>query len=107
MSPAGGGVRGATEGGVAGDHRDLPLLDALVAPATGDELNTLRPSIIPLACWKIEDLRFEFGSSLIVPEAKRDLPLLAELLDAHTKPVRGAGRPRAAAPGARRAAVFG
>ncbi len=76
MSPAESNVRGATVGGVAGDHRDLPLLDVLAAPATGDERNTIRPSIIPLACWKIEDLRFEFGSSVILPEAKDDLPLL-------------------------------
>jgi len=107
MSPTGGSVRGATEGGVAGDHRDLPLLDALVAPATGDELNTLRPSIIPLACWKIEDLRFEFGSSVILPEAKEDLPLLAELIDAHSKPARGAGQPRSPAAVTPQATVFG
>src|SRR5215813_9785208 len=107
MSPTGGSVRGATEGGVAGDHRDLPLLDALVAPATGDELNTLRPSIIPLACWKIEDLRFEFGSSVILPEAKEDLPLLAELIDAHSKPARVAGQPRSPAAVTPQATVFG
>src|SRR6185436_7812385 len=107
MSPPEGTVRGATDGGVAGDHRELPLLDVLAAPATGDERNTIRPSIIPLACWKIEDLRFEFGSSVILPEAKDDLPLLAALLDEHTKPKPVPGRPRSADAVTPQATVFG
>src|SRR5260370_24548183 len=94
MSSTQGSIRGITVGGLAGNHSDLASLPVLVAPATADERNTIRPALVPLACWKIEDLRFEFGSSVILPEAKDDLPLLAAPLDQHTKPKPRPRRPR-------------
>ncbi len=51
-----------TEGGVAGDHEPLQSLTVLVAPSTSDEYNTVRARIAPVACWSVDDIRFEFGS---------------------------------------------
>jgi hypothetical protein len=102
-----GTIRGATVGGLAGTHPDVPLPPALAGPATADERNTLRPSIVALACWKIEDLRFDFGSSVILPEAKDELPLLAALIDEHTEKTPGAGQGPAGAARPPRASIFG
>ena len=58
-------------------------LSALVGPATGSEFNTIKAGIIPLACWRLEDLRFEFDSSIIKPEIKTELESLAQLVEQH------------------------
>jgi len=107
MSPLPGTIHGITTGGLAGTHADPGAPAVLVAPATADEKNTIRPPLIPLACWKIEDLRFEFGSSVILPESKEDLPLLAALIDEHAEPRREPGQPRSPQAKLPRATVFG
>lgn len=89
-------IRGTAAGGIAGLHAEASAPAVLVAPTGADLPNTLRPAIVPFACWTIEDLRFEFGSSVIVAEAKDALELLAELLDEHTEPRPIRGEPRSA-----------
>ena len=54
------GVPDSSDGGVTGPHPDVDLMDLLVAPATGDESNRVKLPLIPIACWKIEDIRFAF-----------------------------------------------
>ena len=59
-------------GGVAGEHV-RPRLPLYVAPTSaGSGANALSSPIVPLACWRLEDVRFEFDSSLIKPEAKAE-----------------------------------
>ena len=40
---------------------------------------------MPIACWRLEDLRFEFGSSFIKPEAAMEFTQLAELVKEQPK----------------------
>ena len=75
-------------GGVAGEHprRRLPLF---VAPTSdgGDHHNTLEPPLAPVGCWRLESARFDFDSSVVRPEAKAELTLLAALVTRIGEPV--------------------
>jgi putative peptidoglycan binding protein len=66
------GVVTATQAGAA-------PLTVFAAPATSTEFNTLGERLVPKACFKVEDLLFEFGSSFIRPELKNHLPKLTQL----------------------------
>jgi hypothetical protein len=72
-----------SDGGIAATHPATPDLTARVAPATGDELNRIRAAIIPVACWRLEDIRFEFDSSFVVPDTELELEHLAQLVRDH------------------------
>ena len=66
MSGNGSGViRGASGGGVIGEHPESPQVPYFVGPSTGSELNTLQLPLIPILCWKVEDIRFAFDSSFV------------------------------------------
>lgn len=41
----------------------------LVPRSTGSERTTIRERLVPLACWRMDDVRFGFGSSFINPDA--------------------------------------
>lgn len=73
----------ATEGGTVASHDSLPLLPVLVGPATGSESNAYRAGLIPLACWRVEDIRFDFDSSLVRPDILDEIRQLARLVQAH------------------------
>ena len=49
-------------GGISGDHDTDGPLEYLVAPATDGEFNTTRLRLIPIACWRVDDVRFRFDS---------------------------------------------
>lgn len=71
---------------MAAAHPDAPAAGvAAVAPATNGQRNTFRMRLVPKACWKIEDLRFEFDSSFLLPEAAPEFKLLEELIDSHKR----------------------
>jgi len=55
----------------------------LVSPATAQQFNTIRPVLIPFACWRLDDIRFEFDSSFVLPAAAEELPELKRLIDQH------------------------
>lgn len=80
MAEGGGRV---TAGGVSGRHAGADVLPALVGPATDGEFNTVVAGIIPVACWRVDDIRFEFGSSFVTPAAKAELAHLATLIKDH------------------------
>ena len=71
------------EEGLAAAHanRSLPLY---VAPATRDAyqntVNTMRMTLNPVACWRINDARFAFDSSFVAPEARQELRQLAKMI---------------------------
>jgi peptidoglycan hydrolase-like protein with peptidoglycan-binding domain len=63
------------------DHPDQSYEIAL-APALNEAeepLNTLRPALMAVACWRLDDQHFEFDSSFILPGAGNELRRLAEL----------------------------
>lgn len=81
----GGTTHSITSGGVTATHRALPLLRARVAPSVSAEpFNTIKQSVVPLACWRAHDLRFEFESSFVLPEMRAEIADLKELIDRHT-----------------------
>ena len=78
-----------TAGSIAADQQQPEPQPVLVGPTTADEFNTIGERLIPKGCFRMEDIRFEFDSSFIRPEAKDDMPALADLIDRHTLSVPG------------------
>src|SRR5262245_39987318 len=72
-----------TPGGVAATLAPTELDPVLVAPATGAEFNAIIAAIIPVACWRVEDIRFEFDSSFPLPAIKAELEELKALVKKH------------------------
>ena len=60
---------GSADGSVSGDHAEFPGQPLLFAPATADEKNTIRPNLAAVACWRLDDIRFDFDSSFVRPAA--------------------------------------
>ncbi|HEX5047416.1 MAG TPA: OmpA family protein [Gammaproteobacteria bacterium] len=57
----------------------------LVAPSTDKQQNVLRGEIRPVACWRVDDHGFDFGSSFTTPALKPDLERLARMVADHPK----------------------
>lgn len=62
-----------------------------VAPSFIDDdapLNSIRPALMSVACWRLDDAHFDFDSSFILPKAATDLRRLGELReDYHESPM--------------------
>lgn len=73
---------GATDAGFTSPH---PRVEHLlqVGPTTTDEKNKFRPAVFPIACWRIDDVRFEFDSSVIRPDASAEFKKLKSLMAAN------------------------
>ena len=71
-------------GGIAASHPIAELFSILVAPTvTGKEKNKIRMELIPVACWKINDVRFLFGSSFVLPDSRSEFVELSDLRKKH------------------------
>jgi hypothetical protein len=71
-------------GSVSGKHPDAEALPLAVSPCTtGKGKNTIRMELLPVACWKMENLRFAFGSSFVLPGARKEFRALANLRKQH------------------------
>ena len=81
--PPPGPPPGSTAGGIAGEHRPRASLPLFVAPTPESDYNALRSILLPVACWRLEDLRFDFDSSFVRPEAALEMTALATLRLAH------------------------
>jgi hypothetical protein len=73
----------ASEGGTAGTLPVTLPRPVLVGPSTADEHNRVSSTLIPVACWRVDDIRFEFGSSFVVPEVSNEIKHLATLREKH------------------------
>src|SRR5437588_368371 len=78
-------VNTSTTGGLTGDIPPKTLPPVLVAPATADEKNTYKDPLVAIACWRMDDIRFEFDSSFVGPDAVEEFQLLAILRKKHPK----------------------
>jgi hypothetical protein len=74
-----GAIHFATNGGVIAKHPDPDASQLLVAPATSDELNTARLRLIPIACFSIDDVRFKFDSSFVLPAIQAEITAFSDL----------------------------
>lgn len=74
-----GSLHSATDGGVLGQHPDPDPFQLLVAPSTGSEFNTAHLRLIPIACFRIDDVRFRFDSSFVLPQTQLEMQAFANL----------------------------
>ena len=80
-------VQSVTAGSVTAEHSELPVPEALVAATQSDqEHNSIRPALIPFACFRADDMLFEFESSFVRPGIRTELKSLKKLIDDHTLP---------------------
>jgi hypothetical protein len=56
-----------------------------VAPATGDERNLIRFGLFPIACWRVDDVRFDFDSSVVLPGIRSEIGMLDALIERYTQ----------------------
>ncbi|MBP1597838.1 MAG: hypothetical protein H6Q05_3215 [Acidobacteria bacterium] len=84
-APETGSVIDSSDGSVSGTHPEAAAPVFRAAPTTTDEKNTIRPGLFPIACWRLEDIRFDFDSSFIRPDAAPDVKKLHDLVKAHKK----------------------
>jgi hypothetical protein len=70
-------------GGFAADQPARPVEPFLVAPTFASDRNVYRAQLIPVACWRVDNIRFEFDSSFVKPEIARELALLAGIMKKH------------------------
>lgn len=80
-----GVIHSVSEGGVAGSHADAAPFQFMVAPTTGSEFNTARMPLIPIACWRVDDILFAFDSSFVTPDIAPELQVLSGLRKQHSK----------------------
>jgi len=85
-----GTIHGTSDGGVAGKHPEADPFEFLVGPTTGDEFNTTQLRLVPVACFRVDDVRFDFDSSFVTADPadekkdiRAELKLLVELLKDH------------------------
>jgi len=71
------------DGSFAAKHPDRGTPPILVGPSTADQKNAVRPDLTPIACWRLDDIRFDFDSCFVRPEAYPDFRLLAALRKDH------------------------
>jgi hypothetical protein len=82
-----------SDGGIAGKHAPLSDTALQVGPTTANHFNAVRSALIPIACWRLENVRFEFDSSFLGRDTKAELSLLANLLKDHPPPSKSGGKP--------------
>lgn len=83
MADDSGALKGTSEGGVAGTHPTADVFPILAAPATANEFNTVRFPLIPVACWRVDDIRFQFDSSFVRPEVRGEVQQLSRIVRQH------------------------
>lgn len=74
------------DAGASGAHparKRPPLLVAPSLTAASVPFNTVEPGLFTVACWRMDDVRFDFDSSFIVPAAKKEIAALAQIVAAH------------------------
>jgi hypothetical protein len=67
-----GTIHGSSDGGVQGTHPASDSPQLVVAPSTAGEFNNTRLPLIPIACWKVDDIRFAFDSSFVTAYPSTD-----------------------------------
>src|SRR3954465_8151777 len=70
-----------SDAGAIGTQTRSPSFDIAAAPATGTETNTIRLPLLTVACWRMDDARFAFNSSFIMPTAQKEFALLRQVVE--------------------------
>jgi hypothetical protein len=80
MSNESSGLQRASGGGVAGTHDTPDEKPLLIGSSTESQINKIRSPLVPIACWRVDDIRFDFDSSFVRTEVKYELEHLKELV---------------------------
>ncbi len=84
-----GTVHGSSEGGIAGKHAVPGTPEVRVGSATAKQFNTVEFRLVPIACFRVDDIRFAFDSSFVTSDAdskndiRTELQLLVDLLESN------------------------
>jgi len=70
-------------GGYAAGHPVANCFPIFTAPSTRTEKNVVRLPLVSTACWRLNDLRFDFDSSFVMPAAHGEFVALRKIIDAH------------------------
>jgi outer membrane protein OmpA-like peptidoglycan-associated protein len=70
-------------GGFASAHPPAPHFPILAAPSSRGERNVIRQELVTVACWRLNDLRFDFDSAFLTPTAAPELAALRKTCEAH------------------------
>src|SRR5262245_26962130 len=68
---------------VSGTHPPVENTPHLVGPNSTHHFNMLRAGLIPVACWRVDDFRFRFQSSFVLPGTAREFMHFASPLAKH------------------------
>jgi hypothetical protein len=63
-----------SDGGVAAKHAPAARFELLAGPTTSDQYNRVSLREIPVACWRVDDIRFAFDSSFVNADPTPDNP---------------------------------
>ena len=69
--------------GHAAAHPSAALFPVLAAPSSGKEKNVIRQELTTVACWRMNDTRFDLGSCFVVPDSKDEFEALGLVIEAH------------------------
>src|SRR5215470_8055038 len=85
-----GKIHGSSEGGVAGTQDAIDSPQLVVGSSTEDQFNTATLRLIPVACLRVDDVRFAFDSSFVASDPaddrkdiREELRLLVSLIKEH------------------------
>ena len=65
-------------GGVCADMDAFDDKPYAIAPSVDQRYNTIRQKFLAAACWRMDDDRFDFDSSFILPTSTREFAMLAD-----------------------------
>jgi hypothetical protein len=74
-----GTIHDSSGGGVAGKHDPVDSPQLLLGPATADQFNSATLRLIPIACFRVDDIRFAFDSSFVAFDSDERNDIRAEL----------------------------
>jgi len=74
---------GAGTGGIAAAHAEEDTSPVLLSPTDASDHNTVRMALFPVACWRMDDLRFAFDSSFPNAGAAKEMRELKSLVEAY------------------------
>ena len=71
------------EGGHAASHPEAEPFPIYAAPGSGAKKNVIKEELTTVACWRMDDIRFDFNSAFVAPAAKTEFDALKVVRDAH------------------------
>ena len=80
-----GGIHGSSDGGVTGKHPETDPPKFFIAPSTGSEFNVLQFPLVPVACWRVDDIRFAFDSSFVTSGVTTEIRQFWDLREDHAQ----------------------